>query len=979
MNRLSFFAAFVAVFFAAAIAAAASVPPSVNFANTQAVVDMQGALKSYHAPSGPEADGSQWYMTAIVNDSVRPATRILLAGEPPQTALKFFPLATRPEIEQVASSDSGVVVEQARAYGHRAYRVTVPPATSVSLAMRVQHATAPPSLLAWTEPALIEHNRQIAIFIAAVAGLIGASAAIMLGLWAMTSHAAPRWAAFTLIALLLARLSTTGMFDAAWIGAFGGPYGLTAFFSGLALAAGIKLADVVTPISGLWLSADRWLRWLLLGIVALSLLALVGIPGMTIFVDCLVVVGAAGIATYLVHRGRLGAQAARVLAPTAAVFALVAAAAAYVTLGGISDNIMAPAAIGGFAAAGAVLLALAIAAGEGIAVTPPFKARMAGIASQTEARASVSSAKSIAQPADNSPIARAALQAIGASHQGVFDFDFRSALVRLSPEAAALIGMKSGAQDIAQDNWIARIHPDDREIYKQALADYRTHPGLAFRIEFRVRSESGRYPWFELRATMIGEGATASRCLGLMADVTSRKESEAAVADRSTRDPLTGLGNRVALMEALEQLGDRLENAVFAVLDIDRFKAIHASLGDAGADAVLAGIAQRLTKRFGALAEAFRVGGDAFAVLFPRSEGGDEAIGSELADICTQPFPSAGRNVFARASVGVAGGGGARDPLDLVKNAELALVQAKRHGGGCARVYSTDLETTDAADPVALETELRRALAEQQLDIFYQPIVRLADGTVAGFEALLRWHHPSRGLVQPNEFIAHSEQTGLIVALGKFALDRAVRDLAQWQRYFPLSPPLFGSVNLSRRQLRDPDFKRQLRRLLTESGIAPGTLRLEVTESAVAADGETQQALHEIAELGAALAIDDFGAGLSNLSQLKDLPFDVVKIDKSFLDGNASSQAGGNSAVVSSIVSLAHELQRTVVAEGVETQTDAAWLKEIGCDFAQGFYFSEPMPAADVLKFIARYGRIPLSNSSAVPSEDASGAAGLSG
>ncbi len=347
----------------------------------------------------------------------------------------------------------------------------------------------------------------------------------------------------------------------------------------------------------------------------------------------------------------------------------------------------------------------------------------------------------------------------------MFDLDFDSEIVKLSREAAILIGLPQASARVAHADWLDRIHPDDRETYAQALDDYRSHPGIAFRVEFRVRSESGRYAWLELRATMQGERGPSERCLGLMADVTTRKETEADLLRRTLRDPLTGLGNRVALMEELERLGTGLSGATFALLDIDRFKQIHASLGDAGGDELLTQVAGRVAARFQGVAEVFRVGGDAFAVLFPNADGEPASVGNELLEVCAAPYGLDGRNVFAPASIGVAQGQGARDPLDLLKNGELALLQAKRAGGTCVRVYSHDLEELAPGDAVALETDLRRALEDNQLDLYYQPIVRLADNTVAGFEALLRWNHPTRGLVSPADFIAHSEETGTIVAL----------------------------------------------------------------------------------------------------------------------------------------------------------------------------------------------------------------------
>jgi diguanylate cyclase (GGDEF)-like protein len=516
--------------------------------------------------------------------------------------------------------------------------------------------------------------------------------------------------------------------------------------------------------------------------------------------------------------------------------------------------------------------------------------------------------------------------------------------------------------------WIARVHEDDRQVYEQALSDYRGRNGLAFRIEFRVRGEDGHYPWFELRATMMGQGA-ANRCLGLVADITTRKEAETAVADHTLRDPLTGLENRAALMEILDSLGDDFTNTAFAILDIDRFKSIHASLGDAGGDSVLVQIAGRLTEMFSGNARIFRLGGDSFAVLFRHPEGGSSSLGAALVDVCAPACLWEGRTVFAPASVGITVGHDARDPQDLIRNAELALTQAKRDGGACARVYAQTMGLAAPGDSVALETELRGALQHNQLEIFYQPIVRLADGTVAGFEALLRWRHPEKGLVAPADFIAHSEETGLIVTLGAFALERAAQDLSQWQRFFPLKPALFVNVNVSRRQLRDPAFEPFVRKLLQTSGIARGTLKLEVTESAAASNA--QPVLKRLRALGAGLAIDDFGTGQSSLSQLRDIPFDTVKIDQSFLARHGGTHSDSASDVVlESIVSLAHDLKRDVVVEGVESEDDVRRLKELGCEFAQGFHYAPPLQLPEALNYIAQHYN---------PTASASGAPGLGG
>lgn len=962
-----FIACFAALFASAASSAPTTTKGDVNFADGRMMIELQPSLRPYNARAGKEPDGSAWYMITAVNQADRPAARVLIAGQPPGAGLRFFPRRGKPMLLQVASSDAGVTVDPARAFGRHAFLVTIPPATSATLAVRVINADVQPSVVAWTVPALVLHNKQLAIFLAAVAGLIAASIAITAGVAVMTAHLASRWAAITLLAVFAVELTSGGVFDAGWMTIVGGPYGFSAMLAGLTLAAGVKLADLVAPVAEVLPKANKWLAWSIRGVLALSAASFLGVPGAAVFLQVVVVGGSAVIAGYLVHRGMNGAQAARVVAPSAAVFSLVTLAATVVALGGFADNPAAPAITGGFAAAGAVLLALAISAGEGIAILSGIRPSQL-IASPPPIVTAPAAKEPATAPQPNAP----ALLAIGASHQGVFDLDFGKDVVKLSADAARLIGLPDSSQSIPHDAWIARIHQDDREVYRQAMDDFRSQSGLAFRIEFRVRSEDRHYPWFELRATMMGDRGTATRCLGLMADVTTRKEAEAGVPEqRALRDPLTGLGNRIALMEALEQLGEGFRNAAFVLLDIDRFKSIHASLGDKGGDEILAAVADRLTKKLGTRAQVFRVGGDSFAILAAGGGANTAALGIELSEACNKAFPHQGREVFAQASAGAVSGADAEDPFELLKNAELALLQAKRQGGACSRLYSRDLEAFAPGDAVALEAELRRALEQEQFEVYYQPIVHLPDESVIGFEALLRWRHPEKGLLLPKEFIGHAEETGLIVSLGRFALERASRDLSEWQRYFPLDPALSVSVNVSRRQFRDAEFADIVRTALSQNEVLPGTIKLEVTESAVATASQSAASISELKDIGAGLVIDDFGTGLSTLGQLKDIPFDAVKIDKSFLMPSESGTADGP-VILNSMISLGRELQRDVVIEGVETEEEAARVRDLGCEFAQGFYYSVPLSAADALNFIAHhYG--------ASTREEASGAAGVGG
>ena len=937
----------LALFACMALAANAAPPrpPQIDFGKADNVLDLKPALSSYRAPGGREPDGSSWYILNVSNTSQRAASRVLLAGQPASAALKILPRPMRPSILAVVA-DSGATVETASGYGRRAWRVIVPPVTSVSLAVRVGAAETPPAVYAWTEPALAAHNRQLAIFITAVGTLIGAAALITGGLALLIGHAAPRWVALTLFMLLWSWLSGTGMFDASLATRVGGPYGLSAFLISLALAAGARLADAIIPIREIWPHRQRLFHRSLYGLIALGLAAYLGVPGAGLLTDIAIVAGSLAVAAYLVYCGKRGVKTAQVVAPSAAAFALVALAAAVTALGGLGENLTGPAATGGFAAAGAILLALAVIASEEIAVLPFLHGSNA--ARLLEARAAEG-------PVDDSaPAANLALAAIGASHQGVFDLDFRAELLTLSPEGTQMAGFGQRTT-IAHADWIAQIHPEDREVYVSALEQYRQQPGSAFRLEFRCRAPGGAYRWLELRATIVTEQEVPSDCLGLLSDIDQRKQSE--IAATPPRDALTGLGNRVALMEELDALAGGFSAALFVLLDLDRFKAIHASLGDAGADIVLKQVARRLEK----FAEAeggrlFRVGGDSFALLFASPRRAPHVYGDALLELTAPPVRHDGREVFAPASIGIVTGADGVEPLALIANAELAMSAAKRVGGASAKIYSADMQSAAPADAVALESELRHALSAGHLDVWYQPIVRLADRSIAGFEALLRWQHPQKGVIEPSEFIAHSEETGLIVQLGQFALERAAADLARWQRYFPLRPPLFISVNLSRRQLRDFRFESSLKKILAASEILPGTLSLEITESAVMSDGSLPEMLERLRAAGAGLSIDDFGTGTSSLSQFRHLPFDTVKIDRSFLARHGGTEIDADGEVVlTSIIGLAHDLKRNVVVEGVESEADAAWLAGLGCEYGQGYHFAPAMRATDALDYIARH------------------------
>jgi diguanylate cyclase (GGDEF)-like protein len=428
-----------------------------------------------------------------------------------------------------------------------------------------------------------------------------------------------------------------------------------------------------------------------------------------------------------------------------------------------------------------------------------------------------------------------------------------------------------------------------------------------------------------------------------------RADLAAELARRASVDPLTGLANRAGfsrrLREALGGLGDPPGPApALLLLDLDDFKTINDSLGHSSGDEVLRVVAERLRGCLQPADLAARLGGDEFAVLVPEVADETEAValGERLAAILRTPVTVAGREVLARASVGVRlARGGDEDPERLLRDADMAMYAAKTAGRAGVRVFDTAMHTR-AVQRLDFEAALRRAVIRQQFTVRYQPVVELAGGRLAGMEALVRWDHPDRGLVMPGEFVSLAEDTGLIVPIGRWVLHAACQAARDWQRRFPLQPHPFLSVNLSVRQLQQPDLLEDVAGALDASGLDPGELMLEITESVLAAD---QQAMLErlggLRALGVHLAIDDFGTGYSALAYLRSLPVDTLKLAKPFVDGLLLGVE--EAALTNAILRIADLLDLQVIAEGIEQEAQARELERLGCRFGQGFHFARPL------------------------------------
>jgi len=425
----------------------------------------------------------------------------------------------------------------------------------------------------------------------------------------------------------------------------------------------------------------------------------------------------------------------------------------------------------------------------------------------------------------------------------------------------------------------------------------------------------------------------------------------------AAHDPLTGLPNRSLLLERLEQelARDAADGASIAILfvDLDNFKLVNDSLGHGCGDGVLSEMARRIVDCMGPTDTASRFGGDEIVILHPRAtDDSSVALGKRILAALAEPIFVSGKEVVVSASVGVAlSEPGRKSAEQLLREADAALYAAKDRGRARLEQFNDDLHAR-AEKRVQIESDLRAALRESQLFIEYQPQVRLKDGCVVGVEALVRWRHPRHGIIPPGDFIPVAEDCQLIVKIGRQVLQESCRQLAEWTELLA-GRSLAMTVNVSPRQLAEPTFITELQQVLAETRIDPTALCLEITESVMmGATGEVVQLLNQIKQLGVFIAIDDFGTEHSSLSRLRDMPAEVLKIDRSFIDGLSSEP--GDTAIVSSILSLAYAMGKHTIAEGVEKREQAAMLLRMGCEVAQGYFFSRPVGAERIPSMLTK-------------------------
>jgi diguanylate cyclase (GGDEF)-like protein/PAS domain S-box-containing protein len=545
---------------------------------------------------------------------------------------------------------------------------------------------------------------------------------------------------------------------------------------------------------------------------------------------------------------------------------------------------------------------------------------------------------------------RYALSARGAN-DGLWVWDLRADEVYYSPRWKAMLGYKEDEIGASPEEWLTRVHPDDVVLLRTAIDRHLRGETPHLESEYRMRCRDGSDRWMLSRGLAVRDaGGTPVRFAGSQTDVTERKLAVERLMHDAFHDALTTLPNRALFMDRLERAMEqqrRHPDAMFAVLflDLDRFKVVNDSLGHVLGDELLVAVAERLTRMLRSSDTVARLGGDEFAMLIDGIEHETDAVraAQRIQDALLVPFHIGPHEIFTSVSIGIAlSTTGYGRPEDVLRDADIAMYRAKARGKARHEVFDIAMHER-AVKLLALETDLRRAIDRGELRVHYQPVIELQSGRLAGFEALVRWQRGDE-LVSAEEIVPLAEETGLIVPIGEWVLRESLRQLREWDADVDMH------VNLSPKQLLQPNVVEVVTSAISDAGVAPHRLHLEVTESLLIDNAEAAGALlRELRATDVGLSLDDFGTGYSSLSSLRQFPFDMIKIDRSFL---LDADARRGDEIVRTVSALARTLGMQVTVEGLETAEQVERMRTLGVDFAQGFYFARPM--ADAVAFLTR-------------------------
>ena len=542
------------------------------------------------------------------------------------------------------------------------------------------------------------------------------------------------------------------------------------------------------------------------------------------------------------------------------------------------------------------------------------------------------------------------------SSDAVIVVDAAGRILNDAPNLISMLG-RTGETTIGMDA-IGLLRPFDQAVARNVLERWWSTAGVVADAEIQATQADGSDRWFGVRAANLSDDPDVGALVINLRDITDRKRAEQDLSHSAFHDSLTGLANRALFNDRLEHALERTARNDLAVsvvyLDLDGFKMVNDTRGHEAGDQVLREVAIRLSSAVRTADTVSRLGGDEFAILTIESARAlDEAetIAERVLQSLTAPFPLDGRQIMLSASIGIAVGDVSCTASTMMRDADVAMYKAKTTGKARWALYDPAMRIA-ALERLDLDSDLRQALAKNQFRLVYQPVIELESNKLVGFEALLRWDHPTRGVVAPLVFIPIAESNGAITAIGQWVLEEACRTAARWQHTYP-DAHLTMAVNLSARQIATPDIVDHVARALEESGLAPASLILEMTESVLVEDADIAATrLHQMHDLGVRLAIDDFGTGYSSLSYLRQFPIDILKIDKSFTD--TITDRSQIPAIVRGLIDLAKTLRLKTVAEGIELDVQLVSLRDQQCEFGQGFLFAKPLEFDDAAALLAQ-------------------------
>ncbi|MCE2934261.1 MAG: EAL domain-containing protein [Hyphomicrobiales bacterium] len=898
----------------------------------QTARDANGIVRRIEVQAREAGARPRWIAFALQNDSNETIERVLVA---PRFKLAgsgvFWPDLASVRIEAITASH-GFRPEREEGTEADLFAITLEPGAIVTFVAELRGSRLP-ELTLWDPEVYKDKLNALTLYrgiVTGIAGLLAIFLTIVLTLRAaliFPASAALAWSVLVYLGI-----------DFGFIGRF---FALRPEVENIYRAgAEAVLGGTLLVFLFAYLNLNRWharyghitLVWLgLLGaLIALSSIDPSVASGIArISMAAIAVIGFVLIVYLAFHRY----DRAMMLVPTWFLLLVWVGGAALVVSGQVTNDVAAPALLGGL-----VLIVLMIA----------FTVMQNVFSSGAVISGAVPDAE------------RKALAFVGGGDL-LFDWDVSDDHMHLSPELEMHLGLERGTLDGRASVLINVIHPADRDRYRAALDAMIEQKRGRIGQDFRLMARDGSTVWYRLKARpVVNRDGEVIRIVGSLLDVTAVHTTQDRLLHDAIHDHLTGLPNRRLLLDRLETSlinarhgGAGARKPALILLDIDRFKQVNESVGVSAGDIILLTVARRLARVVRPGDTLARISGDSFALVVLSEQEPQRVVA--LADLVRRavstPITHGERQIYLTGSVGVAllDETSLNDKEAFIRNAELAAIHAKRTGRDRVEIYRGSMRNTPH-DRFSLSNDLRHAIERNELEVQFQPIVRLEDRSIAGFEALIRWNHPRLGRLPPGEFISIAEESGLIVDIGLFVLETTARELSAWQQSLVVDPPIFASVNVSSRQLIRQDILQDLKNVLLRHPCARGSLKLEITETLVMENPEyAAQILEKARELGAGLALDDFGTGFSSLSYLQRFPFDTLKIDQSFV---RHDETGKRPLILRSIVGLAQDLGMDIVAEGAESEADTVELFQLGCQFAQGYVFGAAISIDQARKLI---------------------------